>query len=116
MPAQEAVQLLTRHRWREGDVELLEAAGSNAGGSPGARLARDPWPEARRLLRDYPNLAGVGLPVRAAMTLHAEHVLALGTGALLLGCLSLLNGLNSIVMWTLRLIAWFMLAAAVLTA
>jgi hypothetical protein len=50
------------------------------------------------------------------MTLHAEHVLALGTGALLLGCLSLLNGLNSIVMWTLRLIAWFMLAAAILTA
>jgi hypothetical protein len=50
------------------------------------------------------------------MTLHAEHVLVLSTGALLLGCVRLLHGLNSIVMWTLRLLAWFMLTPARLTA
>ena len=56
--------------------------------------------------------AGVG----AAMTLHAEHMLALGTGALLVGCASLLNGMPSVVVWPLRLLAWLMLATVVLTA
>ena len=50
------------------------------------------------------------------MTLAAEHVLALGAGALMLACLSFLAGLNDIVVWTIRLIAWAMLATAVLTA
>jgi hypothetical protein len=50
------------------------------------------------------------------MTLTAGHVLALGAGALVLGCISFMNGLNSTVMWMLRLLAWFMLATAVLTA
>ena len=50
------------------------------------------------------------------MTLHAEHLLALGTGAFLVGCASLLNGLPNAVVWTLRLLAWLMLAAVVLTA
>ncbi len=31
MPAQEANGLLTRHRWREGDVALLEAAAARLG-------------------------------------------------------------------------------------
>jgi hypothetical protein len=31
MPAQEANGLLTRHRWREGDIELLEAAAARLG-------------------------------------------------------------------------------------
>ena len=50
------------------------------------------------------------------MTLNAEHVLALGTGALLVGCGSLLNGLPGVVVWTLRLLAWLMLATVILTA
>jgi hypothetical protein len=50
------------------------------------------------------------------MTLTAGHVLALGTGALVLGCISFMNGLNSTVMWMLRLLAWLFLATAVLTA
>jgi hypothetical protein len=39
MPAKEASKLLTRHQWREGDVELLEAAAARLGvqvpGMPG---------------------------------------------------------------------------------
>ncbi len=39
MPAQEATKLLTRRQWREGDVELLEAAAARLGvqvpGMPG---------------------------------------------------------------------------------
>jgi hypothetical protein len=31
MPAQEATKLLKRHQWREGDVELLEAAAARLG-------------------------------------------------------------------------------------
>jgi predicted component of type VI protein secretion system len=31
MPAAEAVKLLTRHQWREGDVALLEAAAARLG-------------------------------------------------------------------------------------
>ena len=31
MPAAEAAKLLTRHRWREGDVALLEAAAERLG-------------------------------------------------------------------------------------
>ena len=50
------------------------------------------------------------------MTLNAEHALALGAGALLVGCASLLNGLPSTAIWTLRLLAWLMLATAILTA
>ena len=50
------------------------------------------------------------------MTLTAVQVLALGAGALVLGCISFLDGLNSIVMWTLRLLAWLMLVTVVLTA
>jgi hypothetical protein len=50
------------------------------------------------------------------MTLHAEHMLALGMGAFALSCISLLPGLNSVVMWTLRLLAWLMLATVILTA
>jgi hypothetical protein len=50
------------------------------------------------------------------VTLNAEHVLALGTGALLVGCASLLNGLPNVAVWALRLLAWLMLAAVVLTA
>jgi hypothetical protein len=37
-------------------------------------------------------------------------------GALVLGCLSFMAGLNSIVVWTLRLIAWALLATVVLMA
>ena len=50
------------------------------------------------------------------MTLDAEHVLALGAGALVLACLSFIAGLNSILAWTLRLIAWAMLATVMLMA
>ena len=50
------------------------------------------------------------------MTLNAEVVLALGMGALLLLCGSFLNGLNTIVAWTLRVLAWLMFATVVLTA
>jgi hypothetical protein len=50
------------------------------------------------------------------MILTAGHVLALGAGALMLSCISVMNGLNSTVMWTLRVLAWLMLATAVLTA
>src|ERR671911_142995 len=39
MPAQEATKLLTRHQWREGDVEQLQAAAARLGvqvpGMPG---------------------------------------------------------------------------------
>jgi hypothetical protein len=35
MPALEATKLLTRHQWREGDVELLKAAAARLG-LPGA--------------------------------------------------------------------------------
>ena len=31
MPASEATSLLTRHQWREGDVELLQAAAARLG-------------------------------------------------------------------------------------
>ncbi len=31
MPAPEATKLLTRHRWREGDVALLQAAAARLG-------------------------------------------------------------------------------------
>jgi hypothetical protein len=31
MPAQEAIKLLNRHQWREGDVVLLEAAAARLG-------------------------------------------------------------------------------------
>jgi hypothetical protein len=50
------------------------------------------------------------------VTLHAEHMLALGAGALVLACVSSLPGLNSVVVWTLRLLAWLMLATVILTA
>lgn len=50
------------------------------------------------------------------MTLDGPHFLALGAGALMLACVSFLPGLNSIVMWTLRLLAWLMLAAVILLA
>ena len=50
------------------------------------------------------------------MTLDAEHALALGTGALVLACLSFIAGLNSFIVWTLRLIAWAMLATVILMA
>ena len=50
------------------------------------------------------------------MTLDPEHVLALGTGAMLLVCASFLSGLNSIVVWTMRFVAWLMLATVILVA
>ena len=50
------------------------------------------------------------------MTLEAGHVLALGAGALVFACLSFMAGLNGIVAWTLRLIAWALLATVILTA
>ena len=50
------------------------------------------------------------------MTLDAPHVLALGAGALVLVCISFLGSLNSFVMWTLRLLAWLMLATVFLMA
>jgi hypothetical protein len=50
------------------------------------------------------------------MELGAADVLALGAGALVLACLSFLAGLNITVAWALRLIAWALLATAVLTA
>ena len=50
------------------------------------------------------------------MTLDAPHVLALGAGALVLVCTSFLGSLNSFVMWTLRLLAWLMLATVFLMA
>jgi hypothetical protein len=50
------------------------------------------------------------------MTLEAGHVLALGAAALVLACLSFLAGLNVILAWTLRLIAWALLATVMLMA
>ena len=50
------------------------------------------------------------------MTLDAPYVLALGAGALMLVCVSFLGSLNSVVMWTLRLIAWAMIATVILLA
>ena len=50
------------------------------------------------------------------MTLDAPHVLALSAGSLMLVCISFLGGLNSFVMWTLRLLAWLMLATVFLLA
>jgi hypothetical protein len=50
------------------------------------------------------------------MTLDAPHVLALGVGSLMLVCVSFIGGLNSVVMWTLRLLAWLMLATVFLMA
>ena len=40
MPAAEAAKLLTRHRWHEGDVELLQAVAARLGvqGAWGSRL------------------------------------------------------------------------------
>ena len=38
MPAAEAVKLLTRHQWREGDVALLQAAAARLG-----VRAPEPW-------------------------------------------------------------------------
>ena len=60
----------------------------------------------------------VGLPELAGtvMTLDGPHVLALGAGALMLVCVSFLGSLNSVVMWTLRLIAWAMIATVILVA
>jgi hypothetical protein len=40
----------------------------------------------------------------------------MGAGALVLACLSFLGGLNRIVAWALRLLAWALLAAVILTA
>ena len=62
------------------------------------------------------DMAGCPEPKGTAVTLHldAAHVLALGMGALLLLCASFLNGLNTIVAWTLRLLAWLMFATVVL--
>ena len=53
---------------------------------------------------------------KPAMTLDAPHVLALGAGALMLVCVSFIGDLNSVVMWTLRLLAWLMLATVFLMA
>jgi hypothetical protein len=50
------------------------------------------------------------------VTLDAPHLLALGAGALMLVCVSFLEGLNSVVMWALRLMAWLMIAAVILLA
>ena len=50
------------------------------------------------------------------MPLEAGHLLAMGAGALLLTCLSFMAGLNGIVAWTMRLIAWALLATVMLTA
>jgi hypothetical protein len=50
------------------------------------------------------------------VTLDAPHMLALGAGALMLVCGSFLGGLNSVVMWTLRLLAWAMIATVILLA
>ena len=50
------------------------------------------------------------------MTLDAPHLLALGAGALMLVCVSFLEGLNSVVMWVLRLLAWTMIATVILLA
>jgi hypothetical protein len=60
----------------------------------------------------------VGLPelVEPTMTLDAPHMLALGAGSLMLVCVSFLAGLNSVVMWTLRLLAWTMIATVILLA
>jgi hypothetical protein len=43
-------------------------------------------------------------------------VLALVTWALVLGYISFLSGLSRTVIWTLRMLAWLMLATAILTA
>jgi len=60
----------------------------------------------------------VGLPELAEtiVTLDAPHLLALGAGALMLVCISFLGSLNSVVMWTLRLLAWAMIATVILLA
>jgi hypothetical protein len=50
------------------------------------------------------------------VTLDAPHVLALGAGALMLVCVSFLWGLNSVVMWTLRLLSWAMITTVILLA
>lgn len=50
------------------------------------------------------------------MSLTAGHVLAMGAGALVFGCVRFMPGLNSILVWTSRLLAWLMLVTAVLTA
>ena len=50
------------------------------------------------------------------MVLEASHVLALGAGAMVLACLSFLNGLNATVAWTLRLLAWALLGTVILAA
>ena len=57
-----------------------------------------------------PDLAGT------VVTLDAPHMLALGAGSLMLVCVSFLAGLNSVVMWTLRLLAWAMIATVILLA
>ena len=62
------------------------------------------------------SVAGPPHPMGVAVTLNAEHVLALGMGALLLLCGSFLSCLNSIVAWTLRVLAWLMFATVVLLA
>jgi hypothetical protein len=48
--------------------------------------------------------------------LDAPHVLAMGAGSLMLVCASFLEGLNSVVMWVLRLLAWTMIATVILLA
>ena len=50
----------------------------------------------------------------ATLTPEARHVLALGAGAL--ACVSFMAGLNGSIAWTLRLIAWVLLATVILTA
>jgi hypothetical protein len=61
-------------------------------------------------------LAGLPEPAGPAVTLDAPHVLAMGAGSLMLVCVSFLEGLNSVVMWALRLMAWLMIAAVILLA
>ena len=41
MPPAEAIKLLTRHQWREGDVALLTAAAARLGLPTGGAPARD---------------------------------------------------------------------------
>jgi hypothetical protein len=100
--------------------------------------------DARALLRDWPGVGGLeawiagrrwqavshriacGGPLFQSLraylnwgtivTLDAPHVLAMGAGALMLVCVSFLEGLNSVVMWTLRLLAWVMIATVILTS
>jgi hypothetical protein len=51
-----------------------------------------------------------------AMTLGADEMLALGAGALLLACVSLLGVLSDVLAWGLRLVAWALLITAIMAA